>query len=145
MARKSFYPLLAFVLALAAPSPAQEGGFKVVVNAANPATSMSPAALSDLFLKKTTSWPHGVPALAVDQSAASGVRDLFSRKVHARGVDAVQNYWQQRIFSGRGTPPPVKLSDAEVLEFVKSRPGAVGYVSNAAALVDGVKALKLAE
>ena len=39
----------------------------------------------------------------------------------------------------------MKLSDAEVLEFVKARPGAVGYVSNAAALVEGVKALKRAE
>jgi hypothetical protein len=49
-------------------------------------------------------------------------------------VAAVKAYWQQRIFSGRGVPPPALDSDQAVLEYVASHPGAVGYVSGAAAV-----------
>ena len=51
---------------------------------------------------------------------------------------AVKSYWNQQIFSGRDVPPVEKKSDAEVLTFVRSTPGAIGYVSDAAA-VDGVR------
>jgi hypothetical protein len=36
-------------------------------------------------------------------------------------------------------------SDAEVLAFVRSHAGAVGYVSSAAAVGDGVKVVRLSE
>jgi ABC-type phosphate transport system substrate-binding protein len=143
---RTLYPLLALVLGLASALPAQEdAGFKVVVNTSNPETSIKRSALSDIFLKKTTLWAHGTPAQPVDQSLMSGLRMAFSKKVHGRNVDAIQNYWQQQVFSGRSTPPLVKLSDAEVLEFVRARPGGVGYVSSFVTLIDGVKVLKLTE
>jgi hypothetical protein len=47
---------------------------------------------------------------------------------------------QQRIFAGRGLPPPELESDEAVLRYVRSRPGAVGYVSERAEL-GGVKVL----
>ena len=138
-------PLIA-LLGLANVLAAQDNvGFKVVVNAKNPETSIRRAVLSDIFLKKTTAWARGEPAVPVDQSLVSGLRAVFSKQVHARSMDAIQNHWQQQIFSGRANPPPVKLSDAEVMEFVQTRAGGVGYVSSGAVLIDGVKVLKWTE
>ena len=116
--------------------------FRVIVNPANPATSLSSAELSRLFLKKTVSWPGGLPVAAVDQERKSSVRRAFSRAVHAKDPDAIVSHWQTMVFSGRDTPPPVKASDASVIEFVRSNPGAIGYVSETADLA-GVKALAI--
>jgi hypothetical protein len=49
-------------------------------------------------------------------------------------VAAIKAYWQQRIFSGRGVPPPELGTDAHVVAYVLKYDGAVGYVSAAAEL-----------
>jgi ABC-type phosphate transport system substrate-binding protein len=43
------------------------------------------------------------------------------------------------------TPPPVKTTDEEVVAFVASTPGAIGYVSPSALLPEGVKPVELAD
>jgi ABC-type phosphate transport system substrate-binding protein len=133
-------------LCLVATGPsAAAADFKVVVNSANPTQSFSAQALERLFLKKDTRWESGDPVEPVDQSAKAPVRAVFSSSVHRKDVGAVKSYWQQQIFSGRGTPPPEMSSDAEVLAFVRSHPGAVGYVASGTAVGDGVRALRLSE
>ena len=145
MMRRPF-GILALLLASAALLAAQgTEGFRVIVNTANPGASLRRSEVSNIFLKKTTRWAHGVAVTAVDQSATSPVRAVFSKQVHARGVDGVQNYWQQQIFSGRDEPPRVKTSDAEVMAFVQANPGAIGYVSDKATLIDGVKLLAVTD
>ncbi len=129
------------VAALAASAQAQDG-FRVVVNPANPVTSLREAELARLFLKKTVSWPTGAPVVAVDQERTSAVRRAFSLEVHAKDPDAIVAHWQTMVFSGRDTPPPIKPSDASVLEFVRANPGAIGYVSEAAD-VAGVKVVPI--
>lgn len=118
-------------VALVGSAHAQDG-FRVIVNPANPLTSLRETELSRLFLKKTVSWPTGAPVAAVDQERTSSVRRAFSLEVHSKDADAVVAHWQTMVFSGRDTPPPVKTSDASVLEFVRGNPGAIGYVSGAA-------------
>jgi ABC-type phosphate transport system substrate-binding protein len=125
--------------------PASAADFKVVVNASNPTASLGAAQLGRLFLKKDTRWESGETVEPVDQSAKSTVRAAFSTDVHHKDVGSIKSYWQQQIFSGRGTPPPEMSSDAEVLAFVRSHAGAIGYVSSAAAVGDGVKAVRLTE
>lgn len=131
--------LLLGAVPLAGPAQAQEG-FRVIVNPANPASALSEAELSRLFLKKTVSWPTGAPVQAVDQERTSEVRRSFSVEIHGKDPDAVVSYWQTLVFSGRETPPPIKTSDESVVEFVRANPGAVGYVSPAAELA-GVKTI----
>ena len=63
-------------------------------------------------------------------------------QVLRRSPEAVRNYWQQRIFTGRGVPPPELASDEAVLAYVREHRGAVGYVS-AAAETSSVKVLEL--
>ena len=71
--------------------------------------------------------------LFMDRKGMGGVfRVIPAEVLTAEGLDkmsAVANYWQRQIFSGRGTPPPIKESDAEVIAFVAANPGAIGYVS----------------
>lgn len=86
--------------------------------------------LADAFLKKTTRWPDGTSIHPVDLKADSSIRRRFSQDVLGRSVVAVKSYWQQVIFSGRDLPPPELENEDEVLKYVLSRPGAVGYIAS---------------
>ena len=134
--------LTAAVLWALAPLAAAQGGYKVVANPSVPESSLSRSELSRHFLKKTNRWSDGTKVVPVDQERTSPTRESFSSDVHRKSPDVVAAYWQKQIFSGRGVPPVVKKSDAEVLEHVRSNPGAVGYVS-AGASTQGVKVLEL--
>jgi ABC-type phosphate transport system substrate-binding protein len=121
---------------------AQAASYKVVVNNSVSLNSLSKKAASDLFLKKTTKWENGSAVAPVDQLESSNAREGFSKAVHGKTAAAVKSYWNQQIFSGRDVPPVEKKSDAEVLSFVRSNPGAIGYVSETAS-VEGVRVVTI--
>jgi ABC-type phosphate transport system substrate-binding protein len=133
--------LLAGLVCLTVGSPrvahAQE--YTVIVNEANPVTTMPASEIAQLFLKKKTKWPSGVAVAPVDQGSGR-IRAAFSQEVLGRDVSAVRAYWQQQIFSGRSTAPEEKPTDAAVIAYVKENPGAIGYVSSTVATT-GVKVL----
>ncbi len=103
--------------------------FVVIVNAQSGESSATREFLTGAFLKQATRWPGGEQLRPVDLRPDSATRSRFSEVVLRRSVSAVRNYWQQRIFTGRGVPPPEVESDAAVLQYVRLHPGSVGYVS----------------
>lgn len=124
---------------------AQDRAFLVIVHPDNPVTTLSKADVSGFFLKKVSRWSQTRQAAQpVDQVASAPVRESFSADIHGRSVDRIKNYWQRRIFSGRDVPPPELAGDGDVVEFVRSNPGSIGYISAATALT-GVKAVTIAE
>jgi hypothetical protein len=108
--------------------------FRVIVNASRSEVLLTREFLTDAFLKNVTRWPDAQPLQPVDQKGDTHARRKFSETVLKRSVQAVKTHWQQRIFSGRGVPPPELDSDEAVVRYVEARPGAVGYVSGSAAL-----------
>jgi ABC-type phosphate transport system substrate-binding protein len=128
---RPFAFIFAIVICTTLPALAA-GGFRLIAHPGVHTTSLTKVAVSAIFLKKTPKWEDGTPVVAVDQTEQSAVRSLFSSSVHGKSVAAVKSFWQQQIFSGRDVPPVEKRSDAEVLEFVRSTPGAVGYVADGA-------------
>ncbi len=130
------------VLSLVTSSFAQS--FKIVVHGSNPTASLARADVSDLFLKKTMKWSSGAEVQPVDLKAPSQVREEFTKVVHGKSLAAVQSYWQQQIFSGRGVPPQEVAGDRAVLEWVQNNAGGIGYVSSAASVADfNVKTISL--
>jgi ABC-type phosphate transport system substrate-binding protein len=142
LAALSTVALGALVTGGATPQPAA-AGYVIVVRADNPVASLPRAELSRLFLKRDNSWPGGLAAAPVDLVESVETRQLFSREVHQKPVAAIKAYWQQQIFSGRGTPPPERASEAQVLDYVRSNPGGIGYVSADTPLGSGLKALRV--
>lgn len=111
--------------------------FKVIVNSANAVSELTSDQAAKIFLKQAK-FPGGSAASPVDQGKGAAVRATFTKSVVGKTVSAVETYWQQQIFSGKDVPPPTKASDDEVIAYVKSNPGGIGYVSGSAA-VAGVK------
>jgi ABC-type phosphate transport system substrate-binding protein len=116
--------------------------FRVIINPGVKGTQIRRAAVSSIFLREATGWGDGSPASPVDQSMRSPVRQAFSMRVLGKPIEGVQAYWNRCLSSGIW-PPPVKSSDADVISFVASTPGAIGYVSSSTALPDSVKELTI--
>ena len=131
----------ALALALAAPAAAEEP-FKVVANLEVSAESLSRAQLSDIFLKRASNFPGGGHAAPVDLAEDSKTFEAFSKDVHGKPGSLVRAFWKKVAATGRDSPPPVRRSDEEVLAFVRTTRGAIGYVS-AAAPTTGVKVIRV--
>ena len=137
--------VLSGLLAGQAPvDAATSAPYRVIVHHQVKGARISRGALSSIFLKQAPKWNDGSAILPVDQSVRSPVRRSFSGDVLLQGIPEVQIYWQRRMSQGV-TPPPVKATDEEVVAFVASTPGAIGYVSQAAVLPESVKAIELAD
>ncbi len=121
------------ILFLASTSLAQEA-YKVIVHSSNSTSSMTSEQVSRLFLKKDTKWNDGRRVQPVDLSPRSSVRARFSQEIHRKSVNAVKAYWHRMVFSGGDGPPQEKASIREVVDFVGSNAGAVGYVPSSAAV-----------
>jgi ABC-type phosphate transport system substrate-binding protein len=134
MRRRSLILLPWLVLLASAPvhGGAAPPEFRVIAHPNRPETKVEREFVADAFLKNVTRWGDNEAIRPVDQRADSAVRRRFSDSVLRRSVPAVKTYWQQRIFSGRGVPPPELDSDEAVVHYVESNPGALGYISGTA-------------
>jgi len=126
----------------ALPVVSADASFRVIVHPQVKGSQIPRAALTSIFLKQAPRWGDGTAVRPVDQSVRSIVRKSFSGDVLQQGIVEVQVYWQRKMSAGV-VPPPVKTSDEEIVSFVASTPGAIGYVSAATALPDSVKAVEI--
>ena len=133
---------LAVLAAGALPVVSADASFRVIVHPQVKGSQIPRAALTSIFLKQAPKWGDGTAVRPVDQSVRSLVRKSFSGDVLQQGIVEVQVYWQRKMSAGV-VPPPVKTSDEEIVSFVASTPGAIGYVSAATALPDSVKAIEI--
>jgi ABC-type phosphate transport system substrate-binding protein len=130
---------------MAGAVPAANGTqeFQVVVHPSVRGMWISRANLQALFTGKTDRWGDKTSARPVDQSLKTPVRRAFTTSVLGRSLGEIQRYWQDRIAVDRVFPPPIKSSDQEVLGFVASTSGAVGYVGPDSAIPEGVKLISV--
>jgi ABC-type phosphate transport system substrate-binding protein len=141
--RRLLLPLIV-VAAFAPPVVSADATYRVIVNPQVKGTQIPRASLTSIFLKQAARWGDGKPALPIDQSVQSPVRRAFSNDVLQQAVVAVQVYWVRQMSAGV-VPPPVKASDEEVVSFVATTPGAIGYVSAAIPLPDSVKTIAVVD
>ncbi len=130
--------VVAALAAGAAQVVSADAVYRVIVHPQVKGNQIPRAALTSIFLKQAPRWGDGRPVLPVDQSVRSPVRQTFSGDVLQQGIVQVQVYWQRKMAAGV-TPPPVKTSDEEIVSFVASTPGAIGYVSASTPLPDSVR------
>lgn len=118
-------------------------GYKLVVHVGNPVTALTRDNVTQIFLKKTTTWPNGQPIAPVDQRSDAPSRQSFSMGVLRKDTNEIASYWNQMIFSGRALPPPTKGSDDEVLAYVRTNPNAIGYISGQTPIGEGIKVVRV--
>lgn len=119
-----------FILSILATTVVEAAEYQIVAHPSVGIDTISKRDLTRIFFKQRTRWASGAVAKPIDQTMKTEVRASFSEAVLNRSLSAVESYWNSQVFSGKNTPPPTAKSDAEVLDFVKSTSGAVGYVTS---------------
>ena len=130
-------------LALPGRLAAQDVSYRVVVNATNPVARLTRDQVSRIFLRKINQWDNHQPVLPVDQAADSPVRRTFTKEIHGRTIAAIQTWWQQQTFAGVGVAPPERATDAEVLDYVRRYPNAIGYVRTGVPVGADIKIIEI--
>lgn len=102
---------------------------------ANSGLSVDQAEIKEIYLGETQ-FSGSVKLEVTDNAAAQSV---FLSKVVGIDKAKYDTLWVKKAFRDGLNQPPVRGSDAEVIEFVKKTPGAIGYVITAPS---GVKIIK---
>jgi ABC-type phosphate transport system substrate-binding protein len=113
---------LALLLALAAPADA---GVVVIGNGA--LAKLDAPTLRKVFTGKLIEL-GGIGVVAVNASPGSAVRDRFLQTYMEQDEEKYTAYWTVRRYVGKGSPPRELATSADVIHFVQSTPGAIGYV-----------------
>ncbi|VAW48443.1 hypothetical protein MNBD_GAMMA04-1441 [hydrothermal vent metagenome] len=105
--------------------------FAGVVAVSNPSDSYSKSDVTNAWKGKTT-------AQLVENAAAS---DAFYSDVIGKSASSVEKKIKRKVFSGRMAPPKTLNSDSEVIKYISSNPGSIGYV-NDSSVNSAVKVIK---
>jgi ABC-type phosphate transport system substrate-binding protein len=137
--------VLAAVLAIGVASTAgADAPYRIIVHPSVKGGQIPRTTLSSIFLKQAPRWGDGSPVLPVDQSMRSSIRQSFAADVLQRPLVELQVFWSRRMATGV-TPPPVKQTDEEIVAFVATTPGAIGYVAATTPLPDSVRPIAIVE
>jgi ABC-type phosphate transport system substrate-binding protein len=71
---------------------------------------------------------NGIAVTAVNADSGSPVRSQFLQTYLNQDEDKYTAYWIVRRYIGKGAPPREISGSAAVIDFVKSTPGAIGYI-----------------
>jgi len=123
---------MAIALAVLCGTAAAEGPVLIT----NPALTLSADDVHDLYLGEKQ-MAGTVRLMPVENASAQAG---FLAQVMKLDAAKYATTWTKKSFRDGLTPPPVKATDAEVIDFVKRTPGGVGYVSSAPA--GGVNVVK---
>ena len=118
------------IAVLFASSGSAVAGVVAIVNKAN--TSADKATIGKLYTGEAKSWSDGAAAKLYDLSGESD-REAFCKAYTGKSAGAIKSTWAQVVFSGRGVPPKVLDSDADVKNEVAKDKNAVGYVNESSA------------
>ena len=116
--------------------------FKVIAHPTVAGKTIKREVLGNIFLKKVIRWGDGGAITPVDLSLTSPVRLSFVETIMGLSRDSLQLYWGNQLTRGN-VPPVTKKSEEDVVAFVASSAGAIGYVSADTSVTDAVKVLEV--
>ena len=84
-------------------------------------------------------WADGTSIVTVMPKGGK-VHDRFIEDYLDRSVQRFATYWRQMVFTGKGMPPRNFVQETDLVSFVASTPGSLGFASDGAD-ISGVKVL----
>lgn len=129
---KNHFRLLFLVAVGAMALEASPAALADLVVIANSGTQVTGSDVEDIFLGEKQ-FAGAIKLVPVDNGPQ---QEQFLGKVLKLDSSKYNNKWAKKSFREGLNPPAVKSGDAEVIEYVKRTPGAVGYVGSSPAGVN---------
>lgn len=93
-------------------------------------TSLDVVTLEKIYMGKVIE-VNGTSVVAVNASSGSAVRSRFLQAYLHEDEDKYTAYWVVRRYIGKGASPRELSTSADVINFVNSTPGGIGYINEA--------------
>ncbi|MBN8524886.1 MAG: substrate-binding domain-containing protein [Planctomycetes bacterium] len=124
------HPILrvSLILSVAALIAAAE---TVIVHPGNAAASLSKDDLDAIYNGKKANWPDGAKIVIAVMDGP--VHESFLKAYVGKTSAQFSASWKKIVFTGKAKAPQECKDDAAMAAFVAATPGAIGYVSDAAA------------
>jgi ABC-type phosphate transport system substrate-binding protein len=116
---------LLLALACVASELNADGGVVVIGNAN--LARLDVATLEKVYTGKVIE-VDGIPVKPVNATSGSAVRNRFLQVYLNEDEDKYTAYWTVRRYIGKGASPRELSNSNDVISFVKSTPGAIGYI-----------------
>lgn len=100
----------------------------VVVNARSGVAAMTRNEVINVFFGRYRQYFNGLDAQPVDLVDSHPNRAQFYAALVGKDLSEVNAYWSRQLFSGRAQPLLKLNSSEEVLKYVASHPGGIGFV-----------------
>jgi ABC-type phosphate transport system substrate-binding protein len=120
--------LVGVFLLMLMSNQAKAASIVLIVNGDVVESSLDEATVTKIFQGKMTRWSNQlkiVPVMLKDGST----HENFVEDIIGSTTSRFTTYWKQAVFSGRGIPPKSFESELDLVKYVASTPGAIGYVS----------------
>ena len=109
---------------------AQARADEIVVIGNNNVPKMDVATIQKVYTGKFIS-VSGVNVTPVGAKPGTTARNRFLQEFLNQDEEKYTAYWTVRRYIGKGVPPTELASAADVISYVQSTPGAVGYIDEA--------------
>jgi ABC-type phosphate transport system substrate-binding protein len=122
--------LAALLLALSSAAISQEStpAVDVIVSPSLLSTKLDRSLLRAVFTMRVREWPDGSPIRVFVLPDNSPLSDQFYRERLGMYSYVLRRAWDRMVFTGTGLAPTVVANEREMIERVRSTPGAIGYV-----------------
>jgi ABC-type phosphate transport system substrate-binding protein len=106
---------------------AQEGDVIVIANQSVVESTLDKRTLANLFLKKKKTWANRDSAEIVILEGGE-VHKTFLKLYLGKTEQQYASHWNKLVFTGTGRPPKSFDNERQVVAYVASVKGAIGYV-----------------
>ena len=122
--------ILTLLLMLSAATLSQESApsVDVIVSPSLAVIKLDRSLLRAVFTMRLREWPNGLPIRVFVLPDDDPLSDQFYRERLGMYSYVLRRAWDRMVFTGTGLAPTVVQTEKEMIERVRSTPGAIGYV-----------------
>jgi len=85
--------------------------------------------VENIFLGKQTKWENG-KKITFFTLKSSNTHKAFLKEYIGKTSSQYKTFWKKQIFTGKGKAPKSFTSEKDLINYISSTKGAVGYISN---------------
>ena len=130
MLQRLRYLAVALLLMASSAASSQNNTFAVdvIVSPSLAEITLDRSLLRAVFTMRVREWPDGTPVRVFVLPDDNPLSDRFYRERLGMYSYVLRRAWDRMVFTGTGLAPTVVRSESEMIELVRSTPGAIGFV-----------------
>ncbi len=119
---------LLITVAFAAAPQQSKSSVEVIVSPSLLSMKLDRSLLRAVFTMRARQWPDGSPVRVFVLPDNHPLSDQFYREQLGMYSYVLRRTWDRMVFTGTGLAPTVVQTEKEMIERVRSTPGAIGFV-----------------